>query len=730
MKALPIIVTLTILVNHTTAQCSDSQPIVRAPHQNPWAALSIKESTSVAKHVEQSLNLTGNRDKPESGFLSQVYALQPNKSKVLPFLNGSGDAPARYARATVVHFSASESYWQEYMIGPLPITDSTPVKPLAYPFNKARPGRTEVPRVFSTGEVGQFQTILGEEIEDITREIWNTTFAEGLSFRLGTPLWEENGHLISWASITGSRVSKISSETLLPYGVFTRIDFTSNNWEEWAATGWFTGGRFYSSTDDFREAVFSDGFKKPQPNVDGPWTSTDKQGEAPPLDKLPPPVPASQGQKRFWLDKEQNYVSWMDFSFYFSFSMDIGLSLYNIQYKNKRLIYELSLQEAFTHYTGSEPFASQTTFWDTGSGMGLSSFPLVKGYDCPSYATYLGATFSMNDNTMTRDDAICIFEHDAGYPIRRHGSFPQYTSVAKNIIFTVRTISTVGNYDYLIDYNFFYDGAIEVSVRLSGYISAEYWDGNEEYGFHIHDYLSGSLHDHVLTFKADFDILGEKNSVQKVKLEPVTAEYPWSPGNPRNTMRAIRSFVTNEDDASIKWADNDNSLYAIVNKDSPNRFGEFPGYRIKRSAITSHLTFPNSSNAGKAANFALHDLYITKQKDTEPRAADPSNGLQPEDPLVDFAKFLDGESIEQEDLVVWFNLGTHHMPHTGDLPNTMFTSAHSAMRFEPLNYLPNDPSIAVSQQVRVDYNEEGGVENVERFGGRHWGNCNVYLDNI
>lgn len=45
------------------------------------------------------------------------------------------------------------------------------------------------------------------------------------------------------------------------------------------------------------------------------------------------------------------------------------------------------------------------------------------------------------------------------------------------------------------------------------------------YGFKIHDSLSGSMHDHVLTFKADFDILGTKNSVQKVEFVPATVEY-------------------------------------------------------------------------------------------------------------------------------------------------------------------------------------------------------------
>lgn len=88
----------------------------------------------------------------------------------------------------------------------------------------------------------------------------------------------------------------------------------------------------------------------------------------------------------------------------------------------------------------------------------------------------------------------------------------------------MRSISTVGNYDYMFQYTFFLDGSLEVSVRASGYIQSAYSANNEDYGFRIHDSLSGSMHDHVLNYKADFDILGEKNSLQKIDFVPATVE--------------------------------------------------------------------------------------------------------------------------------------------------------------------------------------------------------------
>ena len=57
------------------------------------------------------------------------------------------------------------------------------------------------------------------------------------------------------------------------------------------------------------------------------------------------------------------------------------------------------------------------------------------------------------------------------------------------------------------------------------------------------------------------------------------------------------------------------------------------------------------------------------QKDSEIHVTSPWNAYDPWNPLINFGEYFDGESLEQEDLVYWFNLGMHHVPHTGDLPN-------------------------------------------------------------
>ena len=216
--------------------------------------------------------------------------------------------------------------------------------------------------------------------------------------------------------------------------------------------------------------------------------------------------------------------SLVDFSFYISSNKDLGMQLHNIKYKGERIIYEVGLQEAVAHYaSSSDPFQASNAYLDSAYGFGQSTFQLVSGFDCPSYATYLNTSFYDSETTHIHPSSICMFEYDTNFPIQRHTA-PTYVSVTKNIQFVVRSVATVGNYDYVFDYEFFYDGSIHVTVRASGYIQSSFWtSGNPTNdGFHIHDHLLGSMHDHVLNYKLDLDVAGTANSLVKNELVPTS----------------------------------------------------------------------------------------------------------------------------------------------------------------------------------------------------------------
>lgn len=169
---------------------------------------------------------------------------------------------------------------------------------------------------------------------------------------------------------------------------------------------------------------------------------------------LHPPASIAPSGDRFSVDVESKWVQWMDFSFYVGYQRDTGLSLWDIRYKGEKVLYELGFQEALAHYAGQDPLQSGTAYLDSYYGFGPYAFELVKGYDCPAYATYLNTSFYVSETTHTHLNSLCLFEYTANYPLQRH-STSDYVSVTKNTYFTIRSVSTVGNYDYMFSYSFY-----------------------------------------------------------------------------------------------------------------------------------------------------------------------------------------------------------------------------------------------------------------------------------
>ena len=391
----------------------------------------------------------------------------------------------------------------------------------------------------------------------------------------------------------------------------------------------------------------------------------------------------------------------MGFTFYVSTGLS-GIALHDVRFNGERVAYEFAMQEALAHYSG--PGEYQNT-WGSYLDVQIdfTGYNLIPGFDCPSYATYT--------------HAFCLFEFPKDYPMSRHYS-GEYYHGTRNTAFMLRSISTIGNYDYQTTYEFHYDGTIQIMVRASGYIQGDddvESEDADEYGFRIRKDLSGSMHDHVLNFKADLDINGNKNSLLKTEFVPNSQTYSWSGGKPYNNMKAERSFITNENDGKINWAANSAAAYAVVNKDKPNEFGEYPGFRIFPSlGSTIHLTVENSSMFGNAINWASHQLYALQRKDSEPVSSHPEGTWDEGEPRVDFNDFFDGDSLDQEDIVLYFNLGMHHMPDTYDLPVTVFQGAQSGITLRPQNYQRNNPATAARHQIHIARKDDEAV--VETYG--------------
>lgn len=328
------------------------------------------------------------------------------------------------------------------------------------------------------------------------------------------------------------------------------MDLSGTDEEKHHIKAYVHGGKVYKTINDLR-AAYNRGELHRQKEWDGSdWASRARRGSQRDLDSRAGPRSVQTDGARYRVDMKEDYITWMGWSMYLSFYRDMGLHLWDIRFRNDSVIYELAPQEAMAQYSGSDPHQASTVWLDRAFGMGGNVREVILGYDCPHHALLLNATVH-EMGTTTRQNAICVYEREAERPLSRHtGKERNEMGAIKGYELVVRSISTVGNYDYIFDYVFQLDGTIEVRVSASGYLQGGTWDDDQApYGHKLRPGTMGSLHDHIINYKIDFDVAGRENSVMNVKIEQETLDTEWAEldgWGPVKQYKLVREMVEEE----------------------------------------------------------------------------------------------------------------------------------------------------------------------------------------
>ena len=465
----------------------------------------------------------------------------------------------------------------------------------------------------------------------------------------------------------------------------------------------------YNTTDEFR-AAYEGGqiVKSPPPTSNTTFLHKDRTGPLRDLETRLAPAVLSLDGKRFKIDHDNKYIEYLGWKFYTRFDKDVGIQFYEVYFKGEKILYELALQDAIAQYAGNNPFQAGTAYSDRYYGIGAQINRVIPGYDCPYGSSYFNLTYTEGTAIFEVPNAICIFETDMGTPITRHTD-STYSQSTKGSKLVVRQIATVGNYDYLWDYGFYVDGTVSVDAHASGYVQANYYrpDDNGLWGPRIQETIAGTLHTHVMNFKADFDLINSNNTFYKTDIIVENVTQAWFPE--RGTFEMMRYNITElqtEDEGLLSVPANGQSMYTIANKDMLNEWGSPRGYRILPGLSNVVLASKLSPFFIKSGEFAKQPFAVSRHHDTEPAASAGLSQNVPEAPLVEFWKFFDGEDLVQEDLVAWVNLGMHHYTRAEDIPNTLMSEAHSSVMFAPQNWgnteLTKDLSNAVIYESNSD----------------------------
>lgn len=268
--------------------------------------------------------------------------------------------PPKYARAIIFQGGKDEPDSQEYMIGPLPVSDETTVTKLDYLYNGPSGGSVpfnaryfDSPRSVATDPL--IASIMSN-ISDITAALFQGAAYYGsrdersnLSLTSGTPLSFDGTS--AFRNIMFRFPGPASYMT--PLDFFLLIDCSGTDPSLYSLKGFVTNEKFFSTIAELRTA-FETGqlAMEYDQTLDADWALVDRKPElgVRDLEDRLAPSTLEIGGKRYKLDSANKYVEYMGWSFYLSFSRTLGIMFYDIRFKGEQILYELSMQEATAQY--------------------------------------------------------------------------------------------------------------------------------------------------------------------------------------------------------------------------------------------------------------------------------------------------------------------------------------------------------------------------------------------
>jgi primary-amine oxidase len=401
-------------------------------------------------------------------------------------------------------------------------------------------------------------------------------------------------------------------------------------------------------------------------------------------------------------------VAWNRWSFHARADKRAGVILSLVKFKDAerdRLIaYQMNLSEIFVPYMDPDPTWNYRTFLDAGEfGLGYLLSSLQEEIDCPPYAAMIDLTFPDDaGGVYVRPRALCIFERATGDPAWRHYSSGSKKATGRALTeLVVRHIPTLGNYDYVVDYVFTPAGDIKIRLGATGFdaiksAAAADMDApsaNEEtaYGTLIAPYTVAPNHDHYYSFRLDLDIDGSSNTLEVDRFKTKSV----ADGNPRKSLWQVETERKNAEGPVIPdHMSAGGESYRVSNPNEKTLLKHNPSYWVQfMHSATSVLDAGDPPQA--RGLFSGHSLWVTKYKSRELWAAgDFPNLSHGGDGLPQFVK--EGESIDNQDLVVWYTLGFRHAPRPEDFP--ILPTFWHEMTLRPARFFDRDPSSRLNRE--------------------------------
>ena len=407
-----------------------------------------------------------------------------------------------------------------------------------------------------------------------------------------------------------------------------------------------------------------------------------------PLDVVQPEGPS--------FSVDGNIVSWQKWSFRVGYTRREGLVLHGIGYsdqgRNRPIIYRASLSELVVPYGDPAEKNYRKNAFDVGeAGIGSLANSLTLGCDCLGQIYYFDAVLNNSRGEPVQiPNAVCLHEEDFGILWKHTDWRTGQAEVRRSRRLVISFIATVGNYEYGFFWHFYQDGNIEFQVKLTGIVNNMALEPGEipKYGSLIAPQLGGHIHQHFFGMRLDMNVDGPDNSVYEVN----TKAEPLGPDNPQgNAFYAEKTLLSTETEAQRTMDPFTGRYWQIANPSVNNYLGQPVSYKLVPGDNILPFAHPEAS-VSKRAGFTRKHLWVTPYN---PDEMSPTGSYPNQHPGGDgLPKWTQADrSIENTDIVVWYNFGTHHVPRPEDWP--VMPVMYTGFKLMPVGFFDQNPALDV-----------------------------------
>lgn len=308
------------------------------------------------------------------------------------------------------------------------------------------------------------------------------------------------------------------------------------------------------------------------------------------------------------------------------------------------------------------PFHKKAAFDLGDAGAGVMANNLKLGCDCLGSIHYISAVLSnSNGEAVPMENVICVHEQDAGIGWKHINYRTGRAALVRNRELVLQSIITVSNYEYILAFMFDQAGQITYEVRATGILSTQPIDEGIEvpWGTVVHPGVLAAHHQHIFSLRVDPAIDGHNNRLVYDEAHAM----PRSDFNPHGVGYHVKETVV-EESCGLDTNYEQNRVFKIQNTTVRNPVNGKPvAYKIHAPAFQKMLADPDSFHH-KRAEFADHNIYVTKYKDGELYAGGKyTNQSRGGTGVRAWANRR--ENVKDTDMVVWVNFGINHTPRVG-----------------------------------------------------------------